>query len=114
MKQCHVLILLAISFTARAEYERSRQPPMLVSQSIAQAIYNLDDSTMALTLRSGAVWRFHQVPESRFDAFALAGNKGAFYNKRIRGYYRADLVKRRTGEGGDCTRHRLEELLGVE
>ena len=69
---------------ARAEVE---------SSSIASAGYNRRSKLLEIEFRSGAIYRYRDVPKKVFTAFSASESKGHFFSAEIRGKYAFDKVR---------------------
>lgn len=57
------------------------------SSLLISIAYSLE-STLELEFRSGAVYRYFQVPRAVAAAFLAAESKGAFFNRHVRNHFR--------------------------
>jgi hypothetical protein len=63
-------------------------PHVLVeSSSIASAGYRPDQEVLEVRFRSGAVYRYLNVPPGIHGAFLAAESKGRYFNEAIRGRF---------------------------
>jgi hypothetical protein len=58
-------------------------------ESAALAALSYDDvcGILQLNFRSGAVYRYHEVPLPVYEALLAATSKGNYFNREIRGKY---------------------------
>jgi hypothetical protein len=56
----------------------------LESTVLANATYNVVDSTLQLEFRSGAVYLYSNVPAAIYEALLAADSKGSFFSRQIR------------------------------
>ena len=63
------------------------------SSSIASAGYAPASRLLEIEFRSGAIYRYREVPESVFTAFTAARSKGHFFSTQVRGKYAFDKVR---------------------
>lgn len=54
------------------------------STVLANAAYNVTDSTLQLEFRSGAVYIYSNVPAAVYEALLAAESKGSFFSRQIR------------------------------
>jgi hypothetical protein len=57
----------------------------VASSSVASIGYS--PGTLEEQFRSGAVYRFFEVPRTIYDAFLAAPSKGMFFNESVRGRF---------------------------
>lgn len=67
-------------------------PRELRSTTLATADYDPDRQTLDLKHRTGKVHRYFDVPPTVFDELMAARSPGRYFNAKIRGRYRAELV----------------------
>ena len=62
------------------------------SSSIALVGYGRLGKEVEIEFRSGAVYRYRDVPEEMFNALLAARSKGRFFGAHIRGKYRFEKI----------------------
>jgi hypothetical protein len=60
----------------------------ITSSSLASVGYDLRQAVLEVEFRSGAVYRYYEVPKRLFQDLLAAPSKGAFLNQRIRDRFR--------------------------
>ena len=55
--------------------------------------YDARQEIMELELHSGAVWRFHHVPDILVEDMLQAESKGKFYNAWVRDLFEKEVVR---------------------
>jgi len=68
------------------QFRRSRHVPV-ASSTISSACYNRAEQLLELRFRSGAVYRYLEVPEFIHAALMAAESKGRYFNEAIRGRF---------------------------
>lgn len=58
------------------------------SSWVASVGYEPDTMTLEVKLKSGAIYRYLEVPESAYQELIAAGSIGAYLNQNIKGSYR--------------------------
>ena len=79
----------------------------LQSHTLKTAIYQDRSASLELAFRSGAIYRYRDVPEPVFQELLSAESKGRFFNQHIRNrflYAKIDPV--RNGPARDSTLHK--------
>ena len=76
----------------RAETEAIQRAPV-ESSSIASVGYGRASKLLEIEFRSGAIYRYREVPESVFTAFSAARSKGHFFSTQVRGKYAFDKLR---------------------
>lgn len=65
-----------------------------VDSSMILAInYDAAQEVMELELHSGAIWRFHHVPDILVEDMLRAESKGKFYNAWVRDLFDREVVR---------------------
>jgi lysyl-tRNA synthetase class 2 len=59
-----------------------------VNSSVIAAVAYSAEAALDIEFTSGAKYRYFAVPAELFHEFLAADSKGAFFNSRIRPYYR--------------------------
>lgn len=59
-----------------------------VRSSLLSSIGYSIDTTLELEFRSGAIYRYFEVPQAVFEALIAAESKGAFFNRNVRSRFR--------------------------
>ena len=62
------------------------------SSSIASVGYRRASKLLEIEFRSGAIYRYRDVPKKVFTAFSASQSKGHFFSAEIRGKYTYDKV----------------------
>ena len=60
------------------------------SSNLAEVGY--EDGTLEIQFKSGAVYRYFDVPREIFEALLSAESHGAYFEQYVRGYYRYERV----------------------
>ena len=63
------------------------------SSSIASVGYGRASKLLEIEFRSGAIYRYREVPESVFTAFSAARSKGHFFGTQVRGKYTFEKLR---------------------
>ena len=63
------------------------------SSTIVSAGYAKDTRLLEIEFRSGAIYRYRQVPESVYAALSAARSKGRFFGTEIRGKFSYEKLK---------------------
>ena len=63
------------------------------SSSIASFGYGRASKLLEIEFRSGAIYRYRDVPKKVFKAFSTSQSKGHFFSAEIRGKYTYDKVR---------------------
>ena len=63
------------------------------SSSIASVGYGRASKLLEIEFRSGAIYRYRDVPKKVFKAFSTSQSKGHFFSAEIRGKYPYDKVR---------------------
>jgi len=64
----------------------------VVESSLLAAARYSSDQTLELEFRSGAVYRYFDVPQTVSDALIAADSKGAYFNGNVRRRFRYQRV----------------------
>lgn len=57
------------------------------SSSLASVGYLIDSQTLEVEFRSGAVYRYFDVPQEIHQGFIAAESKGVFFNRAVKGRF---------------------------
>ena len=88
-----VLCINAVGIPAsRAEVD-AIQRAAVESSSIASVGYGRASKLLEIEFRSGAIYRYREVPESAFAAFSAARSKGHFFSAHVRGKYTYEKLR---------------------
>ena len=68
-------------------------PVLLESSLLASADYDARAHVLQLRFRSGATYRYFDVPRTIYEALLTADSKGSFFNSLIKGRFPYALVK---------------------
>ena len=63
------------------------------SSSIASVGYGRASKLLEIEFRSGAIYRYRDVPKKVFKAFSTSQSKGHFFSAEIRGKYTYNKVR---------------------
>jgi len=63
------------------------QRVLVDSTTLASAGHDAASATLELQFRSGAVYRYFDVPGAAYQSLLGASSKGAYFNQNIRGRY---------------------------
>ena len=63
------------------------------SSTMVSAGYAKDTRLLDIEFRSGAIYRYRQVPESVYAALSAARSKGRFFGTEIRGKFSCEKVR---------------------
>lgn len=63
------------------------------SSTIVSAGYSKETRLLDIEFRTGAIYRYRQVPESVYAAFSAARSKGRFFGTEIRGKFQYEKMK---------------------
>ena len=92
-----IVALLCVWFVARApavvENPPARVP--LESTSLASAGYDATARLLEIEFRSGAIYRYREVPATVFAEMMKAESKGRYFAQRIRGKFSCELLRER-------------------
>jgi hypothetical protein len=92
-KRDHLLpVLLSLigqpELTAAAKRgEITALPLPITSSAIASATYAVDGGVLTVTFRNGRTRTYNDVPMPVVIGFVIAGSKGAYYDRKIKGRY---------------------------
>lgn len=64
------------------------------SSAFQAAAYVESQARLYLLFRSGAVYRYFNVPGCRYDEFLAADSKGRYFGRHIRGRFRYERMSR--------------------
>lgn len=59
-----------------------------VQSSLLASIGYSIDATLELEFRSGAIYRYFEVPQAVFEGLIAAESKGAYFNRNVRSRFR--------------------------
>lgn len=57
------------------------------SSSVASIGYAAEAQTLEVEFRSGAIYRYFDVPSELYEAFWSAESKGSYFNRAVRGQF---------------------------
>jgi hypothetical protein len=81
-------VVVIIGFCLRAEGGVRRSAWVAVdSSSIAALSYDAESRVLGVQFRSGAAYRYREVPAAVFAEFLRADSKGRYFAKKVRGKY---------------------------
>jgi hypothetical protein len=69
-------------------------PTNLNSTSITAAVYLDKQAVLEMEFRSGAVYRYFDVPAATYETFLVVESKGAYFNHYIRNRFDYAKVQR--------------------
>ena len=81
----HFALLSVLCFNANAAEKMERQP--VNSSSIASIGYSPRSRTLDVEFRTGAIYRYEQVPSQLAREFLAAESKGRYFARRVRGKF---------------------------
>lgn len=87
---------LPVMRLAAQEGAIGRRP--LESSVLAAVGYDVAKRLLEIEFRSGAIYRYHDVPEEIHRRLLAAESKGHFFGAHIRSKFRSELVKPRTAK----------------
>lgn len=84
-------VLLALGIARGADDEPPRVA--IISRSLASVSFKKESRTLEVEFRSGAVYRYRDVPETAYRELLRAESKGRFFTQRIRGKFPFERVR---------------------
>ena len=82
-----VVCIVGFGIPALPKETEAIQRAAVESSSIASVGYGRASKLLEIEFRSGAIYRYREVPESVFTAFSTARSKGHFFSTQVRGKY---------------------------
>ena len=82
-----VVCIVGFGIPASPTETETIQRAAVESSSIASVGYGRASKLLEIEFRSGAIYRYREVPESAFAAFSAARSKGHFFSAHVRGKY---------------------------
>ena len=64
------------------------------SSALQAAAYAADRALLYLLFRSGAVYRYFDVPQWQYQEFLTADSKGRYFGRNIRGRFEYERMRR--------------------
>jgi hypothetical protein len=65
----------------------------VASSLLGSVAYDHDRAILQLEFRSGAVYQYFAVPRQSYQELLQADSHGAYFNRRIRSFFRCALVR---------------------
>ncbi len=94
LRICAGVVLLTDAGLSTSHSEVESIPRAAVeSSSIASVGYKRTSKLLEIEFRSGAIYRYREVPKSVFTAFRAARSKGHFFSTQVRGKYAFDKLQ---------------------
>jgi hypothetical protein len=63
------------------------------SETLKAIGYDPDTETLRISFKSGGVYEYANVPESRFDGLRNASSKGGYFHRYIKDKYRTRKIR---------------------
>lgn len=86
------VVLAGLLSTARAADEKPARVAV-TSRSLSSVLFRKSSRTLEVEFRSGAIYRYHQVPEKTYADLLRATSKGRYFSTRIRGKHQFERVR---------------------
>ena len=88
-----VVCIVGFGIPASPTETETIQRAAVESSSIASVGYGRASKLLEIEFRSGAIYRYREVPENVFTAFSAARSKGHFFGTQVRGKYTFDKLR---------------------